>query len=114
LSKAETVCFGTASSCDSYPTSELYLHLNTLNPGKMAPKAADAKDKGPETSYSTAGTVSAPVDLDQLVPKGEHTAVKLNGSSKNIRPKPKVTLTSLTPNNVSGQSLGSRGFMPVC
>jgi hypothetical protein len=70
----------------------------------MAPKAADGKGKTPETSYSTAGTVSAPVDLDQLVPKGEHTTVKLNGSAKNIRPKPKVTLTSLTPNNVSGGS----------
>ena len=64
----------------------------------MAPAKA-AENKGEKTVYSTTGTVSAPVDLDDLVPKGEHTAVKL-GTTKNIRPKPKVTLTSLTTNNV--------------
>ncbi|ORY31669.1 hypothetical protein BCR39DRAFT_493734 [Naematelia encephala] len=54
----------------------------------------------PATPYSTAGTVSAPLNLDSLAPKGEHQAVQLNGSKrKNYRPVPKVTLTSLTPNN---------------
>ena len=54
-------------------------------------------------TYSTTGTVSSPLNLDSLVvPKGEHETVRLNGSSsKKIRPKPKVTLTSLTVNNVS-------------
>ena len=65
----------------------------------MAP--ATTKNGEAKQTYSTTGTVSAPVNLDQLVPQGEHTAVKLNGSAKNISPKPKVTLTSLTPNNVS-------------
>ncbi|RSH86202.1 uncharacterized protein EHS24_004433 [Apiotrichum porosum] len=66
----------------------------------MAPAAATA-------SYSTAGTVSSPLDLDALTPRGEHESVNLNGSAaaggassrRAIRPKPKVTLTSLTPNN---------------
>lgn len=65
------------------------------------------KGKGKDTVYSTTGTVSAPVNLDELVPKGEHTAVNLNGSTKNIRPKPKVTLTSLTPNNVRRMMSGT-------
>ncbi|CAD6569198.1 MAG: hypothetical protein TREMPRED_005093, partial [Tremellales sp. Tagirdzhanova-0007] len=55
----------------------------------------------PAPTYSTTGTVSSPLNLDSLVvPKGEHDSVRLNGSSsKKIRPKPKVTLTSLTVNN---------------
>ena len=53
--------------------------------------------------YTTTGTVSSPLDLESLhAPKGEHEAVPLNGSaSSKISPKPKVTLTSLTLNNVS-------------
>jgi len=59
--------------------------------------------KPPSASYSTTGTVSSPLDLDSLA-KSEHETVTLNGSTstagKKIRPKPKVTLTSLTVNNV--------------
>ena len=56
-------------------------------------------------SFSTAGTVSSPLDLASLAPKGEHEQININGnssssSSKKMRPKPKVTLTSLTINNV--------------
>lgn len=55
--------------------------------------------------YSTAGTVSSPIDL---TPKGEYESVKLNGTAngtakakgKVVSPKVKVTLTSLTINNV--------------
>lgn len=49
-------------------------------------------------TYDTAGTVSSPLDLDAV--RGEHEAVALNGGRKTISPKPKVTLTSLTVNNV--------------
>ncbi|WWC91883.1 uncharacterized protein L201_006832 [Kwoniella dendrophila CBS 6074] len=51
-------------------------------------------------TYSTAGTVSAPIDLSEL--KGEHTTLNLTNSSKNkklVKPNVKVTLTSLTVNN---------------
>ncbi|KAL7424433.1 N-acetyltransferase 5 [Cryptotrichosporon argae] len=44
---------------------------------------------------ATLGTVSSPLDL---APKGEHEAVSISARGR-IRPKPKVTLTSLTPNN---------------
>lgn len=58
-------------------------------------------------SYSTAGTVSSPLDLDAV--RGEFQAVNVNGgstSSKRVfRPKPKVTLTSLTANNVSAEGV---------
>lgn len=50
-------------------------------------------------TYSTAGTVSSPLDLDKV--RGEHEAVNVNGGGRKISPKPKVTLTSLTVNNVS-------------
>lgn len=51
-------------------------------------------------TYSTAGTVSSPLDLDAV--KGEHQSVNVSGSRrKTVTPKVKVTLTSLTPNNVS-------------
>lgn len=73
-------------------------------------------------TYSTAGTVSSPLDLDAV--RGEYSAVSLengngngngngdggaNGTGKRrtVRPKPKVTLTSLTVNNVSGPNVGS-------
>lgn len=51
-------------------------------------------------AYNTAGTVSSPLDLDSV--RGEHETVALNGGKqrKAISPKPKVTLTSLTVNNV--------------
>jgi hypothetical protein len=51
-------------------------------------------------TYSTAGTISSPLDLEA---KGEHSAVSLDSNRskrKVVRPKVKVTLTSLTPNNV--------------
>ena len=55
----------------------------------------------PTPRYSTTGTVSSPLNLDSFAPpKGEHETVRLNGSARKIRPKPKVTLTSLTINNV--------------
>lgn len=60
---------------------------------------APTESKVAQGSFTTTGTVSDPLDLESLRPQGEHTAVKLSASS-NIRPKPKVTLTSLTPNNV--------------
>jgi hypothetical protein len=63
----------------------------------------------PKVVYSTAGTVSSPLNLDSYnsTAKGEHESVKLNGNGpvkakgKVISPKVKVTLTSLTINNVS-------------
>lgn len=55
--------------------------------------------------YNTAGTVSAPLDLDAV--RGEHEAVAVNGGKK-VAPKPKVTLTSLTVNNVSVPSCAPR------
>ncbi|BEJ15176.1 hypothetical protein CspHIS471_0409430 [Cutaneotrichosporon sp. HIS471] len=45
--------------------------------------------------YNTAGTVSAPLDLV----RGEYESVTINGARR-VAPKPKVTLTSLTINNV--------------
>ncbi|CAK9780144.1 hypothetical protein CC85DRAFT_285427 [Cutaneotrichosporon oleaginosum] len=45
--------------------------------------------------YNTAGTVSAPLELA----RGEHEAVAINGNGARVAPPPKVTLTSLTPNN---------------
>ncbi|OCF34217.1 acetyltransferase [Kwoniella heveanensis BCC8398] len=51
-------------------------------------------------TYSTAGTVSAPIDLSSL--KGEFTSLDLSSSAsskKEVKPKVKVTLTSLTVNN---------------
>jgi hypothetical protein len=71
----------------------------------MVPAPAD-KDKGkaPEvaTTYSTAGTVSSPLDLDNV--KGEHQSVNVSGGRRKVvSPKVKVTLTSLTVNNVSLQ-----------
>ncbi|WVW86340.1 hypothetical protein I302_108384 [Kwoniella bestiolae CBS 10118] len=54
----------------------------------------------PTPTYSTAGTVSAPIDLSGL--KGEHTKLDLSSSSKGkkvVKPNVKVTLTSLTVNN---------------
>lgn len=62
------------------------------NNNKMAPAPATH-------TYSTAGTVSSPLDLDKV--RGEHEAVNVNGGGRKISPKPKVTLTSLTVNNVS-------------
>ena len=67
--------------------------------------SATIKDAMPTATsaatLSTAGTVSSPLNLDAFTSaKGEHETVRLNGSSKKIRPKPKVTLTSLTLNNV--------------
>lgn len=60
----------------------------------MAPAAAAAA-----TSYSTAGTVSSPLDLDNV--KGEHQSVDVSGSRRKlVTPKVKATLTSLTINNV--------------
>ena len=67
----------------------------------MAPVATE-KGKAPaETpTYSTAGTVSSPLDLDNV--KGEHQSVKISGGRRKVvSPKVKVTLTSLTINNVS-------------
>ncbi|WWC64772.1 uncharacterized protein I303_107384 [Kwoniella dejecticola CBS 10117] len=56
----------------------------------------------PTPTYSTAGTVSAPIDLSGL--KGEYTALDLQGAGtskgkKVVKPGVKVTLTSLTVNN---------------
>ena len=69
----------------------------------MAPAPTDKdKGKGPEvaTTYSTAGTVSSPLDLDNV--KGEHQSVNVSGGRRKVvSPKVKVTLTSLTVNNVS-------------
>ncbi|WWC72180.1 uncharacterized protein I206_106140 [Kwoniella pini CBS 10737] len=51
-------------------------------------------------TYSTAGTVSAPIDLSGL--KGEYTTLNLQNGSKGkkvVKPNVKVTLTSLTINN---------------
>lgn len=56
----------------------------------------------PAQQFNTAGTVSAPLDLDSV--RGEHEAVDINGATRGrgrVSPKPKVTLTSLTVNNVS-------------
>ena len=65
----------------------------------MTTKTATA----PAVTYSTAGTVSSPLDLDSV--KGEHQSVNVesNGGSKRrvVTPKVKATLTSLTVNNVS-------------
>ena len=65
----------------------------------MAPTATSA----PAVTYSTAGTVSSPLDLDNV--KGEHQSVNVdaNGGSRRrvVSPKVKATLTSLTTNNVS-------------
>jgi hypothetical protein len=72
----------------------------------MAPSADKGKANGETTTYSTAGTVSSPLDLDNV--KGEHQSVNVSGSGsrrKVVTPKVKVTLTSLTPNNVSIPSL---------
>jgi hypothetical protein len=70
---------------------------------KMVPAPTDKdKGKGPEvaTTYSTAGTVSSPLDLDNV--KGEHQSVNVSGGRRKVvSPKVKVTLTSLTVNNVS-------------
>lgn len=54
----------------------------------------------PAQQFNTAGTVSAPLDLDAV--RGEHEAVAINGGKGRgkVSPKPKVTLTSLTVNNV--------------
>ena len=66
----------------------------------MAPPAVTA-------SYSTDGTVSSPLDLDAV--RGEFQTVNVNGGTgaggakRVFSPKPKVTLTSLTVNNVSLQ-----------
>lgn len=62
------------------------------------------KTAAPAVTYSTAGTVSSPLDLDNV--KGEHQSVNVdaaNGGSKRrvVSPKVKATLTSLTVNNVS-------------
>ncbi|TXT04351.1 hypothetical protein VHUM_04118 [Vanrija humicola] len=47
-------------------------------------------------AYSTAGTVSSPLDLA----RGEHERVSINGAArKKVSPAPKATLTSLTVNN---------------
>ncbi|GMK57079.1 hypothetical protein CspeluHIS016_0309190 [Cutaneotrichosporon spelunceum] len=48
------------------------------------------------TTYNTAGTVSAPLELDDV--RGEYESVAVNGARR-VAPKPKVTLTSLTVNN---------------
>ncbi|WVR09577.1 hypothetical protein IAU60_006647 [Kwoniella sp. DSM 27419] len=57
---------------------------------------AAAKTSG-TSAYSTAGTVSAPIDLSEL--KGEFTSLDTSKGKKEVRPKVKVTLTSLTLNN---------------
>ncbi|KAK4683906.1 hypothetical protein P7C73_g6306, partial [Tremellales sp. Uapishka_1] len=54
-------------------------------------------------AYTTTGTVSNPLDLASLNPQGAFETVHLNGNSngkKQVRPLPKVTLTSLTINNL--------------
>ena len=51
-------------------------------------------------TFATQGTVSNPLDL---APQGEHVSVDLaagKSQRKTVRPKVKVTLTSLTTNNV--------------
>lgn len=58
-------------------------------------------------SEATAGTISAPLDLSVFqTAKGDHEAVTVTGAGSSrqtrIKPMPKVTLTSLTKNNVSG------------
>jgi len=65
----------------------------------MAPVATD-KGKSPAVpTYSTAGTVSSPLDLDNV--KGEYQSVNVSGGRRKVvSPKVKVTLTSLTVNNV--------------
>ena len=51
------------------------------------------------STQATLGTVSSPITLN---PQGEHTSVNISGGKrKTVRPNVKVTLTSLTPNNVS-------------
>ena len=71
----------------------------------MAPTTITTTKGDSAHTYNTTGTVSSPLNLDSfLTPRGEHETVNLTGSShaKKIRPKPKVTLTALTVNNVSG------------
>lgn len=60
----------------------------------------NASTEESKPTFSTMGTVSAPIELEA---KGEHTAVQVDGGKgkRKISPKVKVTLTSLTPNNVS-------------
>lgn len=68
--------------------------------GRISSKmVTDSTGEGKAT-FSTMGTVSAPIELEA---KGEHTAVQVDGGKgkRKISPKVKVTLTSLTPNNVS-------------
>ncbi|ORX39413.1 hypothetical protein BD324DRAFT_649488 [Kockovaella imperatae] len=63
----------------------------------MAPATVAA----PAPKYTTTGTVSSPLDLESFASaKGEHETVRLTSAKgSQIRPKPKVTLTSLTVNN---------------
>lgn len=50
------------------------------------------------STQATLGTVSSPLEL---APQGEHTSVSISGGKrKAVKPAVKVTLTSLTPNNV--------------
>ena len=58
-------------------------------------------------NYSTTDTVSSPLDLS---PRGEHESVQLHGhrKSRTVTPRPKVTLTSLTLNNVGPVSASWR------
>jgi hypothetical protein len=78
------------------------LHLLSLVAGVESIMSAT---KAPAQAYSTTGTVSSPLDFSTIRARGEHESVSLpaNGkahSSKRVQPKPKVTLTSLTINNV--------------
>jgi hypothetical protein len=73
-------------------------------------KTAAAPTAAP--TFSTTGTVSSPLDLDTLAAKGEHEAVHTGSSKSKIWPKPKVTLTSLTPNNVSANSSDDQVPLP--
>jgi hypothetical protein len=58
------------------------------------------------STQATLGTVSSPIEL---APQGEHTSVSISGGKrKTVRPNVKVTLTSLTPNNVSPDSTSER------
>lgn len=69
----------------------------------------------PAVTYSTAGTVSSPLDLDDV--KGEHQSVNVdaNGGSKRrvVSPKVKATLTSLTINNVSPYPSRAAGMQEI-
>lgn len=87
------------------------LQLSIIRSNRIMATASSSK---PTPNFSTTGTVSSPLDLDA---KGEHQMVELSNKKRKIRPKPKVTLTSLTINNVSllalvAPSVGTHAFLP--